>query len=134
MRWRLSNAWATDQCVGGAALMSFKDHDIFLFLFIDLIENSNIQVAFSALRLDKYTNKYHTVLGIKNITTNLCEYFGGGKTLSILDMFLSDIKRCGNIFHPCPFRVRVQRHYRILDSFGGKAKPTNFPNFRDMFI
>lgn len=46
-------------------------------------------------------------MGIRNVTVNICNYMNGSMQSLILDVFLDDVKKYGNVVHRCPYTVRM---------------------------
>ena len=63
--------------------------------------------------------KYKPYLGIHNITLDVCGYLGGKTPSMLADMLYKDIRKYSNIFHSCPFSVRLsgafQEHHSFID-------------------
>ena len=53
------------------------------------------------------TKKYSPVMGLKNITIDVCRYLSGSVGSHFVDIFANDLKKYSNAFHPCPFSVRT---------------------------
>lgn len=45
--------------------------------------------------------------GISNLIIDFCKFGAGGESHLILEMFASDMRKYGNVMHPCPMKVRM---------------------------
>ena len=73
-----------------------------LFLFQSLVSLSSRQD----------TKQYSTVMGLKNITIDICRYMSGSVGSYIADIIVKELKKYSNAFHPCPFSVRILTYER----------------------
>lgn len=58
--------------------------------------------------------KYETVMGMRNITFNMCNLLGEKKESFLIGVFAKDIKKHTNLIHPCPFSVITKPYYIII--------------------
>lgn len=52
-------------------------------------------------------NKYLPAFGMENYTVDFCSYLDDYTTLIFFKVFEANLKKYGNIFHSCPFSVRI---------------------------
>lgn len=75
---------------------------------LNLKELFYFQIKFTLLHKGAHENVYKPLLGLNNFSVDACSYLGGSTASILLDMFVKDIKRFGNFYHPCPFSVDIQ--------------------------
>lgn len=50
-------------------------------------------------------NKHNVILGLKNVTFDICRALSGGRQSILYDIMVMDLEKYSNVMHPCPFSV-----------------------------
>lgn len=50
--------------------------------------------------------KYEIVLGLRNITINMCNFMNGKMDSAFVGLFVKDLKVRSNLIQPCPYSVK----------------------------
>lgn len=86
-----------------------RDLDIILPIYPHLIFHF-FQIRITLLHRKADEPKLRVFLGLRNVTVDLCRYLKGTFQSNLMDVVIKDVKKFGNIFHPCPFSVGNKEH------------------------
>lgn len=76
-----------------------------------MIANIYFQVTFSVYHKER--NRFKTIMGLRNVTVDLCRLLEGKVNSVFVNMFIHDIKKHSNAFRPCP--VKPVRCFLLLN-------------------
>lgn len=44
-------------------------------------------------------------MGLRNVSVNLCNVLSGRSQSLVMDLVLTNFRKCSNVYHACPFSV-----------------------------